>query len=381
MPGKAARITITERQKAVLDEFSRSRTEAKTVSQRATIILRAFDKCLNEDISAEVGLERKQVGVWRQRWQNAWESLTCLECREPRRLREAIRDTLCDAPRSGAPGTFTAEQIAQILAVACEPPEKSGRPITHWTHRELRAEVIQRGIVERISLSRIGHFLREAALQPHRRKMWLNTTEKDPDLFQRQVEAVCKTYQAAPVLREQEGTHTVSCDEMTGIQALERSAPDKPAAPDQIAREEFEYVRHGTTTLIGSFDVVTGKMCHATLGPTRTESDFVLHIEQTVATDPDANWVFIVDTLNIHWSAGLVEWVAERCEPNRPLGKKGEGRRPEMSGNTSRVFVGRLASHPPSVPAQAQLVAEPDRNRVWHYHAEGGPKRQLSVSR
>jgi len=381
MPGKAAKVTITERQKVVLEEFSRSRSEAKVIAQRATIVLRAFEGCLNEDISAEVGLERKQVGAWRRRWQDAWESLTCLECREPRRLREAIRDTLRDAPRSGSPGTFTAEQIAQILAVACEPPERSGRPITHWTQRELRDEVIQRGIVKEISLSRIGHFLRKAALRPHRRKMWLNTTEKDPDLFQQQVETVCKTYQAAPTLHEQDATHTVSCDEMTGIQALERIAPAKPALPDQVAREEFEYARHGTTTLIGSFDVVTGQMCQATLGPTRTESDFVSHIERTVAADPDANWVFIVDTLNIHWSAGLVEWVAERCEPNRPLGKKREGRHPEMSGDMPPILVRRIASHPLRVLAQAQFVAEPDRDPVWDHHAKGGPQRQLSVSR
>lgn len=381
MPGKAAKVTITERQKVILEELSRSRSESKMIAQRAAIVLQAFDRCSNEDISVTVGLERKQVGVWRRRWQDAWESLTCLECREPRRLREAIRDTLRDAPRPGGPATFTAEQIAQILAVACEPPGKSGRPITHWTHRELRDEVLKRGLVESISLSYIGHLLREAVLQPHRRKMWLNTTEKDPDLFQQQVEAVCTTYQAAPVLHEQEGTHIISCDEMTGIQALERIAPAKPVLPDQVAREEFEYVRHGTTTLIGSFDVVTGQMCHATLGPTRTESEFVLHVEQTVAADPDANWVFIVDGLNIHWSAGLVEWVAERCEPDRPLGKKGKKRDPEMSGNASPILVRCVASHPLRVLAQAQLLAEPDRDRVRHHHAEGRSKRELSVCR
>ena len=109
---------------------------------------------------------------------------------------------------------------------------------------------------------------------------------------------------------------------MTGIQALERIAPDKEVRPDQIARHEFEYVRHGTTTLIGNFHVVTGKMVAPTIGPTRTEEDFVRHIQRTVASDPDAEWTIIVDGLNIHWSAGLVEWVAERCEPDRPLGKK-----------------------------------------------------------
>lgn len=227
-----------------------------------------------------------------------------------------------DAPRSGAPGKFTAEQITQVLAIACESPSQSGRPITHWTARELRDEVINRGIVGEISESRIGHFLRTTALQPHRRKMWLNTKEKDPEVFQSEVENVCDTYFAALEQYEKTGANTVCCDEMTGIQALERIAPDKEVRPDQIARHEFEYFRHGTTTLIGNLNVVTGKMIASTIGPTRTEADFVRHIEQTVATDPNAPWIFIVDGLNIHWSAGLVEWVAQQCDPEQDLGKK-----------------------------------------------------------
>jgi transposase len=339
MPGKAAKVTISERQQVVLEELSRSRSESQMISQRAGIILLAFSGLSNEEISAEVGLERKQVGLWRRRWRDAWEALTLLECQEPRRLREAVRETLRDAPRPGAPGKFTAEQVTQILAVACEPPEQSGRPITHWTHRELRDEVLKRGIVASISESRVGHFLRTAALQPHRRKMWLNTKEKDPDVFQREVEEVCETYQQAPELHQQQGTHTVSCDEMTGIQALERIAPDKEVRPEQIARHEFEYVRHGTTTLIGNFDVVSGEMIAPTIGPTRTEEDFVAHIAQTVAHDPQGEWIFIVDRLNIHQSAGLVEWVAQRCEPDRPLGKKRQSGSASQSGHASRVPV------------------------------------------
>lgn len=345
MPGKAAKITVTERQLAVLQELSRSRSEAAFISQRATIIVLAFDKQSNEDISLVVGLERKQVGLWRRRWQQAWESLTLLECAEPRRLREAIRETFRDAHRSGAPGKFTPEQVAQILAVACEPPSQSGRPITHWTQRELRDEVIQRGIVETISESRIWHFLHTAALQPHRRKMWLNTKEKDPEVFEREVKAVCDAYQAAPELHEQKGTHTVSCDEMTGIQALERIAPDQPMRPGRVAREEFEYERHGTTTLIGNFDVASGELISPTIGPTRTEDDFIAHIQQTVADDPEREWIFIVDSLNIHWSAGLVKWIAEQCDPNRPLGKKGEIGRAAQSGDASCVSVRCVASH------------------------------------
>jgi transposase len=371
MPGQAAKVLISERQQTLLEELSRSRSESQMISQRAKIVLLAFEGKLNEEIAVEVGLERKQVGVWRRRWQEAWDALTLLECTEPRKLREAIRETLRDAPRAGCPGTFNAEQVTRILAVACEKPELSGRPITHWTYRELREEVIKRGIVEDISVSRIGDFLREAALKPHRHKMWLNTKEEDPDVFQEAVETVCKTYLEAVELQEKNGTHTVSTDEMTGLQALERIAPDKDVKPDQIARQEFEYERHGTTTIIGNLDVVTGEMIAPTLGPTRTEVDFVNHIENTVARDPDGGWIFLVDTLNIHWSAGLVEWVAERCEPETDLGKKRPTRDFEKPSESAGVSVGSLPPDSLRLLAETQFLAEPDRNGLRHHHAEG----------
>lgn len=339
MPGKAARIVFSERQQVILLEFSRSRSEPLSVRQRAQIILLAFAGRRNEEIASEIGLHRRQVGLWRRRWQKAWRALTSLECSEPNRLREAIREVLRDAPRSGRKGTFTAEQVTQILAVACENPELSSRPISHWTHRELRAEVIKRGIVADISESQVGRYLRQAMLQPHRRKMWINTTEKDVDEFKRQVEQVCRTYQEAPARNAECGTRTVCCDEMTGLQALERAAPDKDMQPGQIARQEFEYARQGTTTLIGNWDVVAGQTFAETIGPTRTEPDFVAHVEQTVATDPDVTWIFVVDCLNVHWSASLVEWVAKTCEPKRPLGKKRQGRRAQEPSQQAGVFI------------------------------------------
>ena len=215
---------------------------------------------------AAVSVGRHAVGVWRRRWRDGWNELTQLECAEPARLRDAIRETFNDAPRSGCPGTFTAEQVTHILALAGEPPEKSGRPITHWTNAELRDEVVKRKIVPNISVTTVGHYLRTAALRPHRRKMWINTTEKDPVTFQRQVTEVCQTHQTAVERHAADGTRTVSIDEMTGLQALERAAPDKPTRVDQVAKQEFEYVRHGTTTLIGNWDVVQAAMFSETIG-------------------------------------------------------------------------------------------------------------------
>src|SRR3954447_23519053 len=199
MPGKAAKITITERQQHILQTLSRSVTAPSRLRQRASIIVLAFDGLRNEEIAERVGLTHRQVGRWRRRWASAWDRLIDVECCESRvALRRAIEAVLTDEPRPGAPAKFTPEQVTQILAVACEPPEKSGRPITHWTAQELTDEVIQRGIVPSISPAQVYRYLREAALQPHKSRYWLNTTEKDPERFEEQVKAVCDTYLAAP---------------------------------------------------------------------------------------------------------------------------------------------------------------------------------------
>jgi transposase len=324
MPGRAAKILITERQHDILLTLRHAVTAPSHLRQRAAVILLAFDGLRNDDIADQVGLGRRQVGRWRRRWARAWNGLIDLECCETKAdLRRAIEAVLSDEPRPGAPGKFTPEQVTQILAVACEPPEKSGRPITHWTAHELADEVIKRGIVASISPSQVNRYLREAALQPHKSRYWLNTTETDPQRFEEQAKAVCDTYLEAPTVERDYRTHTICTDEMTGIQALERKAPHQPMIPQRCARIEFEYKRHGTLTLIGNFRVTTGELIACTLGPTRTEADFASHIEQTVATDPSASWVFVTDNLNIHGSEALVRLVAKACEISTPLGKKG----------------------------------------------------------
>jgi len=326
MPGKAAKVVITEKQQEILNEFSHSRSEPLFLSQRATIILLAFSGLLNEEIANEVDLERHQVGIWRSRWAEAFERLVLVECLEgPTALRKAIRQLLADAPRAGCGGKFTAEQLAQIFATACEDPQKLGYPFTHWTHAELAREVVKRGIVESISARHLGRLLNEADLKPHRIRYWLNAKEKDDPDFIVDIQFVCATYAVAPQLYEKLGTHTISTDEMTGIQALERIAPTKQAKPGQEARMEFEYERHGTQVLICNFHVVTGQVVSPTVQDTRTEADFVEHMERTIATDPEAGWVIVTDQLNIHLSEGLVRLVARHCGiAEETLGKKGK---------------------------------------------------------
>ena len=320
MPGKAAKIRVSPKQQILLQEFSRSRTQSKSVVQRATIILLGLQGLLNEEIALQVGQNRQQVGVWRQRWRDAWPSLCVWEGNEPHRLREAMLDVLADSPRPGCPAKFTAEQVTQIIALGCESPKLSGRPISRWTVSELHDEVTKRKIVKTISRAHVGRILQHAVLQPHRNKMWLNTTEKDPEKFQQEVEIVCQTYLEAPGKAATNGTHTLSVDEATGLQALERNAPDKPAQPGSVTKQEFEYTRHGTTTLTANVDVVTGSIVSPTLEPTRTEAEFVQHIARTVNLDEE--WIIVVDCLNTHMSESLVKWVAEQCGIRDDLGKK-----------------------------------------------------------
>lgn len=126
-----------------------------------------------------------------------------------------------------------------------------------------------------------------------------------------------------PELHEQ-GVRIISTDEKTGIQALERIAQDKPMRPGSPCKREYDYIRHGTACLMANFEVATGQILHPSLGQTRTEEDYVQHIEATIATDPGTRWIIINDQLNTHKSEGLVRLIARLCDTGIDLGEKGE---------------------------------------------------------
>ncbi len=171
-------------------------------------------------------------------------------------------------------------------------------------------------------------------MQPHRSRYWLNTDPEDSEVFRQQAATVCTLYEQAGRLAEQ-GIHLVSTDEKTGIQALERLYPDIPPGPGRVQRREHEYTRHGTLCLTANLEIWCGWIIAPTLGPTRTESDFVAHIQQTVETDPDAGWVFITDNLNTHQSESLVLWRAQTCGIEEDLGEK--GKRGVLNSQASRA--------------------------------------------
>lgn len=160
-------------------------------------------------------------------------------------------------------------------------------------------------------------------MQPHRKRYWLTPPPDDPAELAKQICTVCEVYEATPALAAA-GVHVASTDEMTGIQALERLHPYLPMLPGHVEREEFEYERHGTLSLIANLDVATGQVIAPSIGPTRTEADFAAHIVQTIQTDPHAIWLFITDQLNTHQSEALVRLVAAQCGIQEDLGVKGK---------------------------------------------------------
>jgi len=157
-------------------------------------------------------------------------------------------------------------------------------------------------------------------IKPHLIQYWLNPKPSDPDAFARQVQAVCDIYLNAIENYQRDGVRTVCVDEMTGLQALERIAPLKPTRPGLIARQEFEYERHGAICLTGNFEVATGKLICPTFGSSHNTEDFLGHVQTTVASDPHARWVFVADNFSTHSTIPLVRWVHDYCSLNCELG-------------------------------------------------------------
>ncbi|MCB9129072.1 MAG: helix-turn-helix domain-containing protein [Ardenticatenales bacterium] len=159
-------IAVTTRQKEELERITRSTGLAHALVLRASIILQASQGARNTHIAQDVGCHIHTVRTWRGRWAEAQPRLAAAEAENDKSAYQALLHTaLADQPRSGAPGKFTAEQLCQMIAVACQPPEEVGRPVSHWTPRELADEVVKQEIVASISVRHIGRFLKGGHLK------------------------------------------------------------------------------------------------------------------------------------------------------------------------------------------------------------------------
>lgn len=178
-------------------------------------------------------------------------------------------------------------------------------------------------------------------------RYWL--TPPDDEQFDTKVRDICTLYRQASALAA-EGERVISTDELTGVQALERIAPNLPLAQGKVERREFEDIRHGTCSFIVSRDVLSGQIVAPSCGPTRTEADFLAHLQGVVASDPNATrWHIVVDNLDTHRSESLVRWVAAESDLELALGEKG----------TSGVLHNRQS--------RAAFLREPSHRIVFHY--------------
>jgi len=215
-------------------------------------------------------------------------------CKWRKRVATHGLEGLRDLARSGRPARLTAAQRLELVALACEPlDEGEGRATP--TLEEVVERAVDRGVVDHISRSHLHRILDACALRPHRVRMWLHSV--DPEFRQKATE-ICDLYLNPPA-----GSVVLSIDEKTGMQALERKSFSRDPAPGRVRRREFEYIRHGTQSLIASFEVGTGEV-FGHCGATRTGGDLEAFMEALAVKYPLGDIHVIWDNLNIHRTMG-----------------------------------------------------------------------------
>jgi transposase len=158
--GRSVAVVVAARQRAVLETFARSKTAPQRLVERARVVLLSAGGQLNQDQAKQLGVDRQRVRRWRRRWARAQGTLAAAEAvATDKDLKRLIVDVLTDEKRSGGPTKFSPEQVASIIALACEPPADSGLPVSHWTPPELAREAIKRGLVDSISPRQVDRFL------------------------------------------------------------------------------------------------------------------------------------------------------------------------------------------------------------------------------
>src|SRR3954454_12025650 len=209
----------------------------------------------------------------------------------------------CPTPRGAAGrGLFPPEERHQVLVLATTRPAEADTPVSHWSLDELALRILRDAHYRDMSRSTVQRILAEAELKPHKVRSWMHA--EDP-AFEEQALALCRLYLRAPALYRQ-GEMVLCTDEKTGIQALERAWPGKPARPGYVELREPEYIRHGTRCLLATFVVPTGWV-YGDVTARRTNQDFRAHLRHTVARlvqryphVPKVHWV--MDTLYPHRS-------------------------------------------------------------------------------
>jgi putative transposase len=164
---KATQVNLSEKQQKILEEFAKGTHVYLDIKRRSELILAANAGKSNNQISRECKYDRESITKWRNRWVAKQAELNTTEIEKPHKLREEIQKTLRDGERSGRKPTFTPEQVAHIIAIACQLPEQidDNTPISHWTPKEIAKKAQEVGIVKSISERQVGRFLKRSGYQ------------------------------------------------------------------------------------------------------------------------------------------------------------------------------------------------------------------------
>ena len=268
----ARRVVLTDDERGELERLIRRGSAPQQAVLRARIALLAADGLGTGEIAERVGVSVPTVCKWRSR------------------AADAGVEGLCDATRKGRPRRISEEARLELIAVACEPLRMAGGRTTP-TLEEIRTRVIDREVVKTISRSHLHRILQAGDVRPHRVRMWLHSPAPE---FRAKVNRICELYHSPPA-----GSVVLCIDEKTGMQAIERKHQDRDPRPGRTRRREFEYIRHGTQSLIAAFEVGTGKV-NGVCGDSRTGDDLEAFMEELAARYPDTDVHVIWDNLNIH---------------------------------------------------------------------------------
>lgn len=279
MAGRLAeRLELPRKLRRAVERLSRSTSKPHRVVQRGKMIRMACGGLSNAEVGRRVGVTAQTVRRWRQRIADA-RKLAALE----------------DAPRSGRPAVVPVEVRCSIIKLACDRPDQAPFRNT-WTLKALQ-EAAAKSTGWRLSISEIRRILHCEGIRPHRVRMWLHSP--DPE-FEPKVRVICNLYARPP-----QGATLVCLDEKTGMQALERIHPTR-YLPSEI-RYEFEYARHGTSTLIAAFDVKTGEVFGRIRR--RTAAGLVRFMEELAKEYPTGPVYVVWDNLNTHYDGRDRRWT------------------------------------------------------------------------
>jgi transposase len=270
-------IVLGNRRRARLEKLVARATAPQRLVQRAKMVLLAWRGRSDAEIAAEVGAHVETVRTWTARYSSGG------------------LPALADRPRSGRPEVYGPTVRVRIIATATSVPPAGE---SQWSHRQIAAELADTGI----SPAQVGRVLAAADLKPHRVRGWL--ARRDDEAFWEQAAAVCDRYLDPPA-----GTVLISIDEKTGIQAKSRKYAERPMAQGRPARREFEYVRHGTVSIIAAMEVATGQVWAERIrrNDSATFIAFLRRLDQAI--DPKLKIHLVLDNGSSHTSKATKAWL------------------------------------------------------------------------